>query len=81
MKREGYYDPDLMNARCLQCSECGGECYEYGEMYTWQRRGRGGWEEVLVCPDCFEELLSEIPLCEKAELIGSKKVIVGEASE
>ncbi len=81
MKQNGYYDPDPMNAYCILCSECGAECYEYGEMYTWTRRSHGGWEDALICPECLEALFLEIPLSEKAELIGSKKIIVGEAAE
>ncbi len=77
MKRNGYHDPDPMNAGCLLCSECGGECYEYGEMYTWMKRVRGSFEEVLICPECLEAFFTEMPLNEKAELIGSTKVIVG----
>ena len=79
MKRNGNFDPDPMNARSLLCFECGCECYEYGEMYTFTKRVRGSWEEVLICPECLEAFFDELPLIEKAELIGSKKVIVGEA--
>ena len=77
MKRHEFYDPDRMNASYILCSECGGECYEPGPMYTWTKRRRGVWEDVLVCSSCLEELFDELPLEEKAELIGSEKIIVG----
>ena len=78
MKTNRFYDPDPMNAAFLLCSECGGECYELGVMYTWAKRRHGVWEDVLVCPSCMEELFDELPLDEKAKLLGSRKVVVGE---
>ena len=79
MRRSIYPDPDPMNARCLRCAECGGECYEYGEMYTWTKRGFSGLEETLICPECLEEHILALSTREKAELAGSRRVIVGEA--
>lgn len=70
------YDPDPMNSSYIICSECGGECYEQGVMYTWAKRRQGHWVDTLVCPSCLEELFDELPLDEKAKLTGSRKIIV-----
>ncbi len=77
MKPNLFYDPDPMNAPYMLCSECGGECYEMSVMYTWAKKRRGVWEDAPICVSCFEELFSELSPDEKAELVGSRKIIVG----
>lgn len=81
MKKPNNFDPDPMNAPYILCFECGGECYKRAVMYTWAKRVLGVFEDVPVCESCFEELFKELSLEEKAELIGSKKITVGEDVE
>lgn len=81
MKANRIYDPDPMNAPFILCSECSGECYESGVMYTWAKRRQGNWVDVLVCPSCLEELFDELTIDEKAKLVGSRKVVLGARDE
>ncbi len=77
MKNSKIFDSDPMNAPYIICSECGGECYESGVMYTWAKRRHGHWVDALVCSSCLEELFDELPIDEKAKLTGSRKILVG----
>lgn len=58
-----------------KCGECGSEIYRGESAYSWI--GRRG-QEIFVCESCFCELFDELDMQEKAALIGSERIIIGE---
>jgi len=49
---------------------CGHEVYQDEEVFDWTERKDGEEITKTLCPDCMEDKFKEMPLTERAELLG-----------
>lgn len=56
-----------------RCGRCSAQFYDGDDAYTWME---GNANEILVCEDCFDELVDALSRTELAELLGSRVLTV-----